>query len=448
MRDRFSPTRIHRLTRRLAFPRLGGSRQELTALEIVAGELRSLGLEPVLEPFPVRSYRIDGERLEILQPDLGRVPCATVGLAGRTGPEGVEAPLHWVESAYPEQLVDLAGSLALTYRIPLSVAKYRELSRAGLRGLIRIAEPWEPLVHLNVPPLWELISPPVPMVHVPFTVGERLVKRRARRARLIVDHQPVAARSHNLMVEIPGTGPGDDLLLVGAHIDSVERIDGALDNASGAAVLVELTRVLAARPPRRTIRLLWLGCEEIGCIGSYEYVRRHRDELERRGRLYLNVDVTGAWIGREEAMVVGAEPLRHHLEILSRQRGLGLRVYGFDPDNMTDIQPFCTLGLPAVALERVGGAGESIHTSVDRMARIGAPALGRTTAIALTLLRDLADGLLLPDLPRVDDEIRDRLRRIYVDRDGLGSTDEIFARSLAFRPDEEPSVDRVRPFEP
>jgi Peptidase family M28 len=74
---------------------------------------------------------------------------------------------------------------------------------------------------------------------------------------------PVRAGSTvNLIAERPGFDPGDEHLVVGAHLDTVPQAPGAEDNASGVAVLMELARLAAAQPPALPVRFIAFGAEE------------------------------------------------------------------------------------------------------------------------------------------------------------------------------------------
>jgi Zn-dependent M28 family amino/carboxypeptidase len=105
--------------------------------------------------------------------------------------------------------------------------------------------------------------------------------------------------TYNVLAEIPGTDPvlKDEIVLLGAHLDSWHSSVGATDNADGSAAVMETMRILKTIGvrPRRTIRVaLWSG-EEEGLLGSRAHVRMHyagdanaaaREKLS----LYLNVD--------------------------------------------------------------------------------------------------------------------------------------------------------------
>jgi carboxypeptidase Q len=112
----------------------------------------------------------------------------------------------------------------------------------------------------------------------------------------------------NIIAEIAGTDKADEVVMLGAHFDSWHGGTGAVDNASGSAVMMEAMRILKQSGVRlrRTVRLgLWTG-EEQGLLGSRAYVRNHfgnPDTMELKpahGKLagYFNMDNgTGAYRG-------------------------------------------------------------------------------------------------------------------------------------------------------
>ena len=83
----------------------------------------------------------------------------------------------------------------------------------------------------------------------------------------------------NTIAEIPGTDPKlkDEVVMLGAHFDSVAAATGATDNATGSAAMMEAMRILktVGAKPRRTIRVALWGGEEEGLLGSRAYVREH-----------------------------------------------------------------------------------------------------------------------------------------------------------------------------
>ncbi len=104
----------------------------------------------------------------------------------------------------------------------------------------------------------------------------------------------------NLMAEIPGTDKQDELIVVGAHLDSWHGGTGGTDNAAGVAVLLETARVIAASgiAPRRTIRFVFWDGHELGTVGSRSYAAVHLVDpatQEKKGEFaktscYFNLD--------------------------------------------------------------------------------------------------------------------------------------------------------------
>src|SRR6202030_1923405 len=85
------------------------------------------------------------------------------------------------------------------------------------------------------------------------------------------------AMQYDTIAEIPGTDKKNELVMLGAHLDSWHSGTGATDNGAGVAATMEAVRILTALDlkPRRTIRIgLWSG-EEQGLLGSKAYVANH-----------------------------------------------------------------------------------------------------------------------------------------------------------------------------
>ena len=93
-------------------------------------------------------------------------------------------------------------------------------------------------------------------------------------ANTFYDNDPM---QYNTVAEIPGTDKKDEIVMLGAHLDSWHSGTGATDNGAGSVVMMEAMRILKALDvkPRRTIRIaLWSG-EEEGLLGSQFYVQQH-----------------------------------------------------------------------------------------------------------------------------------------------------------------------------
>ena len=132
-------------------------------------------------------------------------------------------------------------------------------------------------------------------------------------AEIVNRSYPEGATAFNTIGEIPGTDKADEVVMLGAHLDSWHAATGATDNAIGCAVILEAARILKAVgvTPRRTIRVaLWSG-EEQGLLGSKAYVAEHFGRFEspkpeyEKFAGYVNID---SGTGRVRGLTVFGPP--------------------------------------------------------------------------------------------------------------------------------------------
>lgn len=105
-----------------------------------------------------------------------------------------------------------------------------------------------------------------------------------------------AERGFNVIGEIPGTDLKDEVVMIGAHLDSWHSSTGATDNGVGSAVMMEAMRLIKSlgEKPRRTIRIGLWGGEEQGLLGSRSYVKRTLGERVDQRYPYDSVQVAGS----------------------------------------------------------------------------------------------------------------------------------------------------------
>jgi len=158
--------------------------------------------------------------------------------------------------------------------------------------------------------------------------------------------------SYNVLAEIPGTDPmlRDEVVFVGAHLDSWHTGTGATDNADGATAVMEAMRILAAvqARPRRTIRVALWGGEEQGLLGASAYVNRHLRDAASRNKIsvYLNDD---PGIGPSYGFYMqNNEPAKRIFDAwLAPLRDIGARRNVIEGIGATDHVPFDQVGIPA-----------------------------------------------------------------------------------------------------
>lgn len=130
----------------------------------------------------------------------------------------------------------------------------------------------------------------IPVVGASFDQGVALSQPGST---AVVEVDFVVRTSQNVIAELPGRND-DNVVMAGAHLDSVPAGPGVNDNGSGSAVLLEIGEQLANHRPENTLRFAWWGAEELGLIGSTEWVAQQSAEELEEIALYLNFDMVGS----------------------------------------------------------------------------------------------------------------------------------------------------------
>ena len=160
------------------------------------------------------------------------------------------------------------------------------LENASIPKEVKSGSPMEAMMDLfmgKVNP-WDKDAPAnLPQVTIATEHCNRLIRmlqageKLQARINLDVQFNGDDLNAYNTIAEIPGTDKKDEIVMIGAHLDSWHSGTGATDNGAGCAAAMEAVRILKALnlQPRRTIRVgLWSG-EEQGLFGSRAYVKQH-----------------------------------------------------------------------------------------------------------------------------------------------------------------------------
>jgi Zn-dependent M28 family amino/carboxypeptidase len=129
----------------------------------------------------------------------------------------------------------------------------------------------------------------IPVVGTTFDAGVALAAPGST-AQVKVDF--FVAESFNVIGELTGKNDSN-VVMAGAHLDSVPAGPGINDNGSGSAALLEVAQQMAKTKPQNTVRFAWWGAEELGLIGSTQWVAQRPAELDEIA-LYLNFDMIGS----------------------------------------------------------------------------------------------------------------------------------------------------------
>jgi carboxypeptidase Q len=285
-------------------PRLAGTEAEARARDWAVLKLKSLGFANVhIETFDMPVWVRGTETAEMVAPYPQRLAITALGNGSSTGPHGLSLPviafstLDALKGADPAKvrgkIVYLSHQITATQdgsgygyfgaarRQGPSVA-----SRLGAAAIIirSIGTDHSRSPHTGVQN-WQDNAKPIPAGAISTADADLLEHVLARgkqvQLKLILTPQNIGVRqSGNVIAEVPGYDPAAGLVVIGGHLDSWDLGTGAIDDGAGLAITAAAAKSLldSGKKPKRTLRLIWWGAEEVGSLGGADYFKRHKTE--------------------------------------------------------------------------------------------------------------------------------------------------------------------------
>jgi Zn-dependent M28 family amino/carboxypeptidase len=282
--------------------RAAGTEGYAESAEYVAGLLRGAGYEVTLDPFqfefvfpallqqltPVSATYATGAFTNSGTGDVtGNVIAVDINLAPpRATTSGCEA-------------ADFAGldfsgpmNIALIQRGTCTFAdKALNAQAAGAEAVVIFNQGNDPTREALIVGTLAPATPTIPVVGASFADGAALAQPGSTAHVRVIPSQ--TRTDVNVIAERDGDNDGN-VVMAGAHLDSVTEGPGIQDNGSGSAALLETALMIAKLKPENTLRFAWWGAEELGLIGSTAYVEGLSAAERDRIALYLNYDMVGS----------------------------------------------------------------------------------------------------------------------------------------------------------
>ncbi len=201
----------------------------------------------------------------------------------------------------------------------------------------------------------------------------------------------------NVVGLIEGGDPAlkGEVIVLGAHYDHLgirkgQIYNGADDNASGSAALVEIARALERKPLRRSVIIAAFDAEELGLYGSNHLAAR-LDTLGFNIKLMMSVDMVGWLKAGKSLKLEGVATIKDGAEILRAQKGsltLDLKNFERSVFTATDTEGFATLGIPTLAVTT--GLKSPYHKPGDDADLIDYEGLDQVTGYLTDVTEDMA----------------------------------------------------------
>ena len=284
-------------------PRQGGTEAEARARAWSVNKLKSLGFDNVrIEEYQMPTWVRGEETAEIVAPFTQKLAVTALGNSGSTGDKALEAEIVYFPTiddlrAAPDG--SLKGKIAF---VSHSMMRTQDGSSYGAFGPARFVGPniaakkgaaaivirsagtdYHRNPHTGNTNFDAGVSPiPAGALSIPDAENlERMLKRgKPVVMKLKLTPKNVGMQvSGNVLAEVKGSNPKLPIIVIACHLDSWDLGTGAIDDAAGCGIIAAAAKHLKALgQPKRTVRLLWAGAEEVGIWGGKDYGAKHAAE--------------------------------------------------------------------------------------------------------------------------------------------------------------------------
>lgn len=281
-------------------PRLAGTDAEARARAWAVVKLKALGFRNVrIETYQMPVWVRGEETAEIVAPFPQKLRLTALGNSGATPPEGLTGEIVYFPTLADLQAIpdgSLKGKIAF---VSHAMHATQDGSSYGYYGAVRRSGPsvaatkgasaivirsvgtdYHRNPHAGGTNFAEGVTPiPAAALSIPDAEQLERILQRGKPVQLkllLTPRQTGMRESGNVIAEVPGSDPKAGIVLIGGHLDSWDLGTGAIDDASGVAITTAAAkRIMDAGRPRRTIRVVWFGAEEVGVFGGAAYAKAH-----------------------------------------------------------------------------------------------------------------------------------------------------------------------------
>ena len=370
-------------------PRLAGSPEEARARDWTVERFKALGFENVrIEEFTVPGWVRGEEYAEIINPNPQPLYITALGGSVATPPEGIEAEIAYFptyddliaspESGLEGKIAFISGHMEKAHDGagygPANRKRQTGATEAGKRGALAVVIRSVGTDSHRFPhtgqmryspdvtpiPIGALSAPDADQLERTLEGGETVMLK------LVMTPQSVGdLPSGNVIGEIVGSEKPEEIIVIGGHLDSWDPGTGAIDDAAGIGITAGAAKVIldVGLKPKRTIRIVAFGAEEIGLKGGFAYVEAHKDELAN------HVLASESDFGAERVYAlrsaVSEEAQSAILDIHRQIEHLGIALEDGPTSGGPDITPMFREGVPVIRLQQDGTDYFDLHHTPD-----------------------------------------------------------------------------------
>lgn len=394
----------------ISYSRPSGTEEEKRAGEYLFKEIEGIGFKPVFEEFSYTRKVPADAYLAAVTEDGREVPFYVTGVIDSldTPEEGLEAEFYYLRSFDDVSLTRIKGKVVLIHD-RLSKDEYRKLRAAGIAGYVTtsgtVRDTYENS-DLETARFRDNLSDEgaLPAFTIRLIDAARLLRLRPKKVKIRLKLVEETVTSRNIVVTVPGKKIPEEIVVAGAHYDSVPFSLGSWDNGAGAVQIVALLEHLKQNAPDRTVKAILFGSEETGLRGSRAYLEAHEDEAESI-KLMLNVDVGGSILGKEIIFIGAVGETEGWVRAFLKETGY--EAVTFAKLMSSDCANFNDYGIPSISIgEGAPRGGGYMHTRYDNMDLIDEDVLEKEAGFLAKLADRVANSVVIPIPKHIPENLR------------------------------------------
>ncbi|WP_298673345.1 M20/M25/M40 family metallo-hydrolase [uncultured Sphingomonas sp.] len=395
--------------------RLAGTDGEARARSWAVAKLKSLGFQNVrIETYRMPVWVRGEEHAEITAPFPQKLVLTALGNSGATPAAGLTAEvaifktfaefMNAPDSAMKGKIVYIGNAMAPTQDgssygqagiarfVGPGIAARKGAAAIVIRSIGTDTHRTPHTGNTNFPdgvkpiPAAALSVPDAKLIEAMAARGKPLTMKLVLTPRQIGEQE-----SGNVIAEVPGSDPSAGIVLIGGHLDSWDLATGAIDDASGVAITAAAAKRImdSGRQPRRTIRVVWFGSEEVGGFGARDYARRHGAEQHA---VAAESDLGADRIWRFQASLPDSARAVAG-RIASAIAPLGIVHGPGEGGDGADIAPIVAKGVAGIDFNQSAmHYFDTHHTADDTLDRVDPETLRQNVAAWTTMLAIVADA--------------------------------------------------------
>jgi len=395
--------------------RLAGTAAEARARAWAVKTFERLGFEARIEAATVEGWERGPERARITAPYPQDLKLTALGPSVPTPKAGLEAPVLRVGSL--DDLEERSPSEVKGKIVFIDQAMPRTQDGSGYGAVVRIRSRGPSAAarkgaaavvirsvgtdHHRFPHTGMLRyaddAPSIPAAALSVPDADQLARIMARdeEVRLRLTLRPRRTGSQptgNVIAELKGRTRPEEIVLIGAHLDSWDLGTGAVDDGAGVGIVMATLKLLQQMPtrPERTVRVVLFGAEEVGLVGAKAYAKAHADTMDRHVLAAESDFGAGPIYALSANVGEAAWPKIEDLQTRVRDLQVILGENGVGPG--PDIYPLRAEGVPSLVPKQDGRDYFDVHhTADDVIDRIDPANLRQNVAVYASLIWAVAN---------------------------------------------------------